>query len=100
MRPGIDKFDERHPSDEIEIPTFHPGEYLSDEIRARGLSLDAFAKMLGWEVMKLSALLSENAPLTKVDAEDIGKALGTSSQLWINLNNAYYGKENIKAKKH
>ncbi len=68
---------------------FHPGEYLSDEIKERGWSQKQFADILGIDKSELNNILHERRNITPRIAVRIGTAFGTSAELWINLQNRY-----------
>lgn len=73
---------------EIE-PSFTPGEILSDELEARGWSASQFAETLGRSVESTSAILEDRTEITAEIADDIGRALGTGPELWLNLQDNY-----------
>lgn len=73
---------------EIE-PSFTPGEILSDELEARGWSTARFAETLGRSVESTSAILEDLTEITTGIAGDIGRALGTGPELWLNLQDNY-----------
>ena len=69
---------------------FPPGEYLSDELEARGWTVTEFADMIGRPVETVSEILNANQPITPETAHSFSEALGTSPELWLNLQAAYY----------
>ena len=69
----------------LKMSTFRPGEYLIDELNERGLSLDAFAAMSGCDVATLAAVASGQQRIALGMARSIGEALGTSAELWLDL---------------
>ena len=73
---------------EIE-PSFTPGEILRDELEARGWSAARFAEALGMSVESTLAILEDRTEITVEIAEDIGRALGTGPELWLNLQDNY-----------
>lgn len=68
---------------------FPPGEYLRDELDERGWSVTEFAEILGRPVQAISEILNGKKEITAETALDIASALGTSAELWLNLENAY-----------
>lgn len=74
--------------DELE-PSFTPGEVLNDELEARGWSPARFAETLGRSVEVTSATLEDRTETTAEIAADIGQALGTGSELRLNLQDIY-----------
>ncbi len=73
---------------EIE-PSFTPGEILSDELEARGWNTARFAENLGRSVESTLAILEDRTEITAEIADDIGRALGTGPELWLNLRDNY-----------
>jgi addiction module HigA family antidote len=64
----------------------HPGEMLLEEfLRPAGVSQRQFAGKLGWTTGKLNELVKGKRGITADSALDLAKALGTSPELWMNL---------------
>ena len=64
----------------------HPGEMLLDEfMRPAGVSQRQFAAKLGWTTAKLNELVKGKRGVTAESALDLAKALGTSPEIWMNL---------------
>ena len=74
--------------DEVE-PSFTPGEILRDELEARGWSTGRFAEALGRPVGTASAILDDEVGISADVAADIGQALETGPELWLNLQTNY-----------
>ncbi len=68
---------------------FHPGEYLRDEIEARGWTPSDLADILGIRRNIVSDLLVGRRSVSPAMAKDIAEALGTSAQFWLNLQSAF-----------
>lgn len=68
---------------------YHPSEYIKDYLEAIEMTQDEFAKRLGISGKQLSLILSENASITVDIAYKLSKLIGTSAQLWLNLQNGY-----------
>ena len=64
---------------------FPPGEFLREELDARGWSQTEFAEILGRPVRLINELLAGKKAITPDTAHQIGRALGTSPDLWMNL---------------
>lgn len=79
--------------------SFHPGEYLRDEIHARGLNARQFAELSGIELSTVRRILRCASPVTLTHAIAISKALGTSSVTWVNLQFAYLKGEVIQQRR-
>ena len=73
----------------IPAEAFPPGEFLRDELAARGWAEGEFAEIVGRPVQALSEILNGKKEITPETAVAIGAALGTSAELWLNLQAAY-----------
>jgi HTH-type transcriptional regulator/antitoxin HigA len=62
---------------------FHPGEYLRDELAARGWTQGDLARVINRPLGAINEII--NGKKRKA----IGLALGTGPELWINLQTAY-----------
>jgi len=71
---------------------FHPGEYLKDELKARKWNVVKLARkmeqLISCEV-DLKLIIAERIAVSPAMAENLGKALGTGSGIWLNLQAAY-----------
>lgn len=64
----------------------HPGRMLQEEFLAPAkVSQRAFAKRLGWTVAKLNELINGKRGVTADSALDLAEELGTSPEVWLNL---------------
>ena len=68
---------------------FPPGEYLRDELEERGWSVTEFAEISGLALQAVSEILNAKREITTETALAISEALGTSSEVWLNLQAAY-----------
>lgn len=68
---------------------FHPGEYLRDELQARGWSQATFAKIIGRPLQTVNQIINGRKSLTAQTAAEIATAFGTSPQTWMNLQATY-----------
>ena len=73
----------------IPAETFAPGEYLRDELAERGWAEGEFASIFGRPVQTVSEILNGKKEITPETAAAIGAALGTSAELWLNLQTSY-----------
>lgn len=73
----------------VAAEVFPPGEHLADELAARGWTIPQFAKLMGQPAHIVSGILDVQVEITQELAESISMALGTSPQLWLNLEAAY-----------
>lgn len=68
----------------------HPGELLRAEvIPGSGLTKTAFAKRLGISREALHNVLSGKSAVTTVLALKLARLLGTSAEVWLNMQQAY-----------
>jgi HTH-type transcriptional regulator / antitoxin HigA len=69
--------------------TFPPGELLAQELEERNWSQADFAEILGRPAQFVSEIISGKKEITRDSAAQIGAALETSAELWLNLQNSY-----------
>jgi addiction module HigA family antidote len=68
----------------------HPGEVLREEFLVPlKLSAGALASKMGVPRTRVERIASEDVSITADTALRLGKALGTSPHLWLNLQNDY-----------
>lgn len=68
----------------------HPGEVLREEfLIPLKLSAGALASKMNLPRTRIERIASEDVGITADTALRLGKALGTSPQLWLNLQNDY-----------
>ncbi len=72
------------------LPPLHPGEILREEFLVPlGLSPGALAKAMGVPRTRVERIAAESIGVTADTALRLSKALGTSAQLWLNLQNRF-----------
>ncbi len=72
------------------LPPMHPGEVLREEFLVPlSLSAGALAKACGVPRTRIERLANETTNITADTALRLSRALNTSAQLWLNLQNAY-----------
>src|SRR3954467_4756194 len=72
------------------LPPLHPGEILREEFLVPlELSPGALAKVMGVPRTRIERIAAESTGITADTALRLSKALGTSAQLWLNLQNRY-----------
>jgi antitoxin HigA-1 len=72
------------------LPPMHPGEVLREEfLIPLKLSAGALASKMNLPRTRIERIASEDVGITADTALRLGKALGTSPQLWLNLQNDY-----------
>jgi len=68
---------------------FPPGEFIREEIEARGWSQAEFAEILGRPPRLVSELIAGKRAVTPETAKGLAAAFGTSAQLWLNLESSF-----------
>ncbi len=68
---------------------FPPGEYLRDELEERCWTVTEFAEIIGRPVQAVSEILNGKKEITTETALAIAEALGTTPELWLNLQTTY-----------
>lgn len=76
-------------TDRIAAEVFPPGEFLSDELEARGWTQTEFAEIIGRPTRVVNEIIAGKRGVTPETACDFAAALGTSAQLWMNLETSY-----------
>lgn len=70
-------------------PPTHPGAILADELAERGLSANRLALDLGVPSGRITAILGGKRAVTPDTAIRLATYLGTSPQVWLNLQAKY-----------
>jgi len=68
---------------------FPPGEFIRDELEARGWTQAKFAKIIGRPLQNVNEVINGKRRITPETAVLIAAAFGTSPDVWLNLENAY-----------
>jgi len=72
------------------LPPLHPGEVLREEFLVPlKMSAGALAKACGVPRTRIERLVSEQIGITADTALRLSKALGTTPELWMNLQNSF-----------
>ena len=67
----------------------HPGKFLADELAELGMSATTLARTLRVPPNRISQILSGKRALTADTALRLSQWLGTSPELWMNLQKLY-----------
>jgi HTH-type transcriptional regulator / antitoxin HigA len=73
----------------VPAEAFPPGEYIKDELDARGWSQADLAEVMGKSSKLVSDVIAGKSSVTPETARALGDAFGTSAQVWMNLDAAY-----------
>jgi len=76
-------------AERVAAEVFPPGEFLRDELDARGWTQTEFAEILGRPVRLVNEILAGKRGITPQTAQEIAAALGTTPELWLNLETSY-----------
>lgn len=68
---------------------FSPGEFLRDELEARGWTQTEFAEIIGRPPRVVNEIIGGKRGISPETAHELAAAFGTSAQLWMNLDAAY-----------
>lgn len=72
-----------------DIVAFHPGYYIADIIDDMEISQNEFAARMGTTAKTLSKLINGQANISNDLAKMLSVMLGTSVEVWQNLQNTY-----------
>lgn len=75
--------------DRIAAEVFPPGEYLKEELEARGWTQVEFAEIIDRDTRLISEVSSGKRAITPETAIAFGEAFGTSPEFWMNLESQY-----------
>jgi addiction module HigA family antidote len=70
-------------------PPIHPGEILSDELEALGVSVAELARQINVPPNRISTILAGRRAITGDTALRLGHWFQTSAEFWLNLQKAY-----------
>ena len=79
----------RDMNERVVAEVFPPGEFLRDELEARGWTQTEFAGIIGRPIRLVNELIAAKRAVTPETAKELSAALGTSAQFWMNLESAY-----------
>jgi len=67
----------------------HPGQFLREELEERGVSQSALAKHIKVQPNVINQICNEKRGVSPEMAKKLAAALGTTAELWINLQGTY-----------
>lgn len=71
------------------VEVFPPGEYIQEELEARGWLQSDLVAVLGVDKKTVSDIIGGKRSITPEMAVLIGEAFGTGPEVWLNLDNTY-----------
>lgn len=69
--------------------TYPPGEYLKDELEARGWTQADLAEIIARPPRVVSEIVNGRRAITPETARGLGEAFGTGAEIWLNLESIY-----------
>src|SRR6266446_10182070 len=69
--------------------TFPPGEFIKEELEARGWTQGDLATIMGRQDSVVSAIINGKRSVSPQIASELASAFGTSAELWMNLQATY-----------
>lgn len=76
-------------SDLTPAEVFHPGEFLRDELEARGWTQTEFAGLIRRSPRVVNEIIAGKRGISPGTAKLMAAAIGTTPQFWMNLDTAY-----------
>lgn len=64
---------------------FPPGDFLREELEARGWTHGDLARVLGRPVQAINGIINARRAITPQTAVELAAAFGTPAELWLNL---------------
>ncbi len=68
---------------------FPPGDFIKEELEARGWSQQSLAEIMGRQTSVVSAIVNGKRAISLDIATELSSALGTSVDYWMNLEKSY-----------
>ena len=68
---------------------FHPGDFLREELEARGISPSELAAMMQRPAEDVYTVVNEQAMISEDFARDLERALNVSARTWLNMVTMY-----------
>jgi HTH-type transcriptional regulator/antitoxin HigA len=73
----------------ISVEPFPPGEYIQDELDARGWTQDDLADVMHRTRQHIGRLIKGQTAIGPETASELAAAFGTSAEMWMNLQTSY-----------
>ena len=76
-------------SKHVPAEVFSPGDFIRDELKARGWTQEDLANILGRPLPAVSEIIQGKRGVTPLTARELAEAFGTSAEYWLNLESIY-----------
>jgi len=76
-------------TERVPVEVFHAGEYLLEEIEARGWTQAELAEILGRPLPAINEIITGKRGITPETAHGLAAAFGTTAEYWMNLDTQY-----------
>ena len=73
----------------VPAEVFPPGEFLREELEARGWTQNDLARVIGRPLQTVNQIVNGRKRITAETAKELGLAFGTGPEVWLNLENTY-----------
>ena len=90
MDNGGEAMKDRRPAE-----TFPPGEFIRDELEARGWKQEDLAEIMGRDLRLVNEIITGKRSITPDTARGLGEALDTSAQYWMNLQSYFHLSQSV-----
>src|SRR2546430_13968316 len=80
---------ESHMTERTFAEVFPPGEFIKEELDARGWTQADLAEILGRSPVQVNLIIQGKQTVTPETAKQLAEAFGTTAQFWLNLEGAY-----------
>jgi HTH-type transcriptional regulator/antitoxin HigA len=71
------------------VEVFPPGDFIREELEARGWTQEVLAEVLGTSQRLVNEIITGRRAITPATARALGEAFGTGPNVWMNLESAY-----------
>jgi addiction module HigA family antidote len=73
----------------VPAEAFLPGEFIREELEARGKTQADLARVLGRPLQSVNQIINGRKAITARTEVELALAFGTSPEVWLNLETAY-----------